>query len=99
MHRDLKPENILLCTDGDMSRIKLIDFGLAVKQESSDFTKNEDLHDCGGTAYYMAPEYTQGEYTSKIDIWAIGVTVYRILTGRLPFIGEDSDEVFDAILT
>ena len=79
VHRDLKPENILVDQDGS---IKLADFGLAAH-----FKLNKNIEDRAGTYKYMAPEQaTQGKiYGKKIDIWALGIIMYKILScGKHP---------------
>ena len=92
IHRDVKPENIFLETDG---KTKLIDFGVA---------KIEGMHLTGdgftlGTPYYMAPEQVRGEHlTPLIDVYAFGVTLYEMLTGRRAVDGKSVDQIFDSIL-
>ena len=79
-----------------MSRIKVIDFGLSYEVDGD---LGQVIDGCGGTHYYMAPEQIESKMTRKVDIWAVGVIMYRMLIGKLPFIGFDSDEIFKAIQT
>eukprot|EP00961_Rhodomonas_salina_P224635 3036943-Rhodomonas_salina.2 len=84
-HRDLKPENLMYGSDDPNSsqydRIKICDLGLARQYENS-----EMLQSACGTPGYMAPELLeQRPYRCKVDIWAIGVTLYQLLCGFLPF--------------
>jgi tetratricopeptide (TPR) repeat protein len=88
LHRDLKPANTFLCDDG---RVKLLDFGLAhllgTEGESS-----------GGTPAYMAPEqWTGASGTAASDVFAMGVLLYRMFTGALPF--SEADGTRDATAT
>ncbi|CAK9303054.1 unnamed protein product [Gordionus sp. m RMFG-2023] len=78
IHRDIKPENILLCSDG---HIKLADYGLC----TDSFVCRR--HTLGlGTIYYCAPEVTRDPYYNfSIDWWALGVLVFEMLIGELPF--------------
>jgi calcium-dependent protein kinase len=78
VHRDIKPENIMIGGDGE---IKLIDFGLSEKSVK----KDASLHTIAGTPYYMAPEVLEGDYNFKCDIWSLGVLMYVLLSGYLPF--------------
>ncbi|CAH3017356.1 unnamed protein product [Porites evermanni] len=95
IHRDLKPENILLTKKGD---IKISDFGLSaiidpVKQEK---INNAEII---GTPRYMAPEIIlQDPYDACVDWWALGVMVFTMLTGMMPFDAESEDELFDLIV-
>ena len=83
VHRDIKPENIMIRKDG----IALImDFGLAHRTGSVQLTKAGSTV---GTIAYMSPEQARGEHVDhRTDIWALGVVLYEMLAGRLPFAGE-----------
>ncbi|MCO4760069.1 MAG: protein kinase [Myxococcales bacterium] len=79
LHRDIKPDNILIAVDGTA---KLLDFGLA-RAFDDGFGEQSVL---AGTPYYMAPEQIDGSSVNhKADIYALGVILYRMFTGRLPF--------------
>ena len=77
IHRDIKPENILFSNKKNYSSLKLIDFGLAT------FSKQD--HKSVGTPFYMSPETIEGNSCVLSDIWSVGVIVYQMLTGKLPF--------------
>lgn len=89
IHRDIKPSNILLCENG---KIKVTDFGLAkvVQQKSGASTVTQAR---AGTLYYMSPEQIKGLKNVDIrsDLYSLGMTVYEMLTGRVPFDKTDSD--------
>ena len=91
MHRDIKPENIMI-TDED--EVKLIDFGLS---KISKETRKNNLHTATGTPYYMAPEVFTEHYWSKADLWSLGVILYVLVSGHIPFEGNDATEVYLAI--
>ena len=78
---------------GKDDEIKLIDFGLS--KRSTD--KSKTLQTIAGTPYYMAPEVLEGDYNFKCDIWSLGVLLYVLLSGYLPFQGENRTEVFSKI--
>jgi serine/threonine protein kinase len=102
IHRDLKPENIMLTRrEGDPDFVKVLDFGLAKlsagpkKAGDQDATvqKLTQLGEIFGTPQYMAPEQTTGgEADGRTDLYALGVIMYEMLTGRLPFDGKDIAE-------
>jgi len=92
VHRDLKPENIFLVTRGeDVAFVKVLDFGLAKLLDGD----GAPTHETGtgvvmGTPYYMAPEQCEGraELDGRADIYALGVVLFEMLTGKLPFGGN-----------
>ena len=107
IHRDLKPENIMIRRDGI---VKVLDFGLAklTAHESADVnaeapTKAILKTDPGtvlGTAIYMSPEQARGiPVDARTDIFSIGVVLYEMVTGCLPFAGSTSSEVLASILS
>ena len=95
VHRDLKPENFLFNNTKPERELKLVDFGLSNKFSN----KFEILHSTVGTPFYIAPEVLKGNYDSKCDMWSLGVIFYLILSGELPFYGENVREVFKRIET
>ena len=95
IHRDLKPENIFLLNDGG---IKILDFGIArVKSQAKRITKTGRLI---GTPYYMSPEQVKGmEVDERSDIYSLGVIMYEMFTGKVPFEGETVHEIIAKILS
>ena len=82
VHRDLKPDNIIIISNGS---IKIADFGVA-RPENSELTQHNEII---GSANYMAPEVWLGEpITPSIDLYALGVILYELATGQLPFDAE-----------
>lgn len=84
VHRDLKPENLLIDKEEVNPKIKIIDFGT-----SQHFTPDQSMSQKFGTPYYIAPEVLKKNYTSKCDIWSIGVILYILLCGYPPFNGAN----------
>ncbi|NVB41115.1 serine/threonine protein kinase [Pseudenhygromyxa sp. WMMC2535] len=100
VHRDLKPDNcIRVSAEGDPDFIKIIDFGVA-KLLGEQATESGRLTKTGivvGTPEYVAPEQAQGqEVDHRVDIYALGVLMTELLTGKLPFTGESYVEVLMA---
>jgi len=88
LHRDLKPENILV---DEQDHVHITDFGLAKSLEAARMTQTGAIV---GTPHYMAPEQVRGEPADeRTDIYALGVILYRMLTGSLPFAGASDWEV------
>jgi len=98
MHRDLKPENILLVSKVSNTDVKVSDFGLA--KMSRDFPRRlPRSHSICGSDYYLAPEVIkQEEYGREIDIWALGVIAYVLLSGSLPFFHQVMHKLYRQII-
>ena len=92
VHRDLKPGNIF-CDEGV---VKLGDYGLSKFISCS---RRSGQTESVGTVHYMAPEVANGRYGKEIDIYALGIILYEMLTGRVPFDGESVGEVLMKHLT
>jgi serine/threonine protein kinase len=102
IHRDLKPANVFITSVGDRNNfVKLLDFGiskLTAEESPSDLTGTGFVL---GTPHYMSPEQARGvrNIDSRTDIYAVGVILYEMLTGILPYTGESYNEILYQIST
>jgi serine/threonine protein kinase len=88
VHRDVKPGNILLTEEGGVEILRLVDFGIVAIDGSQEATKLTGVGKAVGTPEYMAPEQARGvEATSAVDLYALGVILYQMLAGEVPFPG------------
>lgn len=89
IHMDIKPQNVILPKDGT---VKIADFGIALLEESMD--NNEGAEEAIGSIHYISPEQARGETVdARTDIYSLGVVMYEMLTGRIPFDGDSVAEV------
>lgn len=101
VHRDIKPENIMVRRD---SIVKVLDFGLAKPNEqiimSGDTTSNRTVPGTVmGSARYMSPEQARGQdVDGRTDIWSLGVVLYEMLTGSVPFNGDTAADTLAAVI-
>ena len=88
IHRDIKPQNVLILEDG---RVKITDFGIAMALNSNELTQTNSVM---GSVHYLPPEQAAGHgSTIKSDIYSLGILMYELLTGKLPFKGENAVEI------
>lgn len=88
IHRDIKPQNILVKDDGT---VKITDFGIALAHDAIQLTQSDAVL---GSAHYIAPETTKGEVASvQTDIYALGIVFYELLSGTVPFKGDNPIQV------
>lgn len=94
VHRDVKPDNVLVDGEG---RVRVADFGLALGLDSERLTKTGAIV---GTPYYMAPEQIKSpkDVDTRVDVFALGVMLYELMTGQRPFQGQTAGEVTHKII-
>jgi eukaryotic-like serine/threonine-protein kinase len=100
LHRDLKPANLFLAEQNGRTILKVLDFGI-----SKNLNPDTDAHLTAtsamlGTALYMAPEQLRKrkDVDERVDVWALGVILYELVSGNVPFIGESLPEIITLIL-
>jgi serine/threonine protein kinase len=102
VHRDLKPENVILVKGARARQVKVLDFGLAKLAELEQRLELEPLTQvgmCFGTPHYMSPEQIQGRAAERsADLWALSVMAYELVSGQLPWDGDDAHAVFRRVL-
>ena len=88
IHRDIKPQNIMILENGI---VKITDFGIAVAMNSTQLTQTNSVM---GSVHYLPPEQASGKgATLQSDIYSLGILMYELLTGKLPFKGENAVEI------
>lgn len=88
IHRDIKPQNIMILDDG---KVKITDFGIAMALNSNELTQTNSVM---GSVHYLPPEQANGNgATIKSDIYSLGILMFELLTGKLPFKGENAVEI------
>lgn len=88
IHRDIKPQNVLIKDDGT---VKITDFGIAMALNSNELTQTNSVM---GSVHYLPPEQANGSgSTIKSDIYSLGILMFELLTGKLPFKGENAVEI------
>jgi Tol biopolymer transport system component/tRNA A-37 threonylcarbamoyl transferase component Bud32 len=93
VHRDIKPANVMMTRHGD---VKVVDFGLAKLMRQTALTRTGTTL---GTVAYMSPEQAQGqECDHRTDVWSLGVVLYEMLTGQVPFGGDQPYSIWAAII-
>lgn len=88
IHRDLKPQNVMILDDG---LVKITDFGIAMALNSNELTQTNSVM---GSVHYLPPEQANGSgSTIKSDIYSLGIMMFELLTGKIPFKGENAVEI------
>lgn len=88
IHRDIKPQNVMILEDG---RVKITDFGIAMALNSNELTQTNSVM---GSVHYLPPEQASGSgSTIKSDIYSLGILMYELLTGKVPFRGDNAVEI------
>ena len=88
IHRDIKPQNVMILEDG---RVKITDFGIAMALNNHELTQTNSVM---GSVHYLPPEQASGSgSTIKSDVYSLGILMYELLTGKVPFKGDNAVEI------
>ena len=88
IHRDIKPQNVMILEDG---RVKITDFGIAMALNNNELTQTNSVM---GSVHYLPPEQASGSgSTIKSDIYSLGILMFELLTGKVPFKGDNAVEI------
>ena len=88
IHRDIKPQNVMILEDG---RVKITDFGIAMALNNNELTQTNSVM---GSVHYLPPEQASGNgSTIKSDVYSLGILMFELLTGKVPFKGENAVEI------
>jgi serine/threonine protein kinase len=100
VHRDLKPENVFLAREEEGETAKVLDFGIAKRPSMRLEDTGTKTGSLVGTPFYMSPEQARGtrQIDHRSDLWSLGVIVFEVMTGDLPFCGEGLGEVLGKIM-
>lgn len=96
LHRDVKPDNVLVAGTPDRAVVKVIDFGIAKDVEAVGMTKTQ-AGEVLGTPYFMAPEQVNGQTDARSDVFSLGATLFRLLTGCYPISFPESAGVAEIL--
>ncbi len=96
VHRDIKPQNLFLARYDDEEIVKILDFGIAKSNEQAGRTRTGSIM---GSLHYLSPEQARDakRVDHRTDLWALGVVLYRALTGQMPFMGKDVIDLLQKI--
>lgn len=88
IHRDIKPQNVMILDDG---RVKITDFGIAIASNATELTQTNSVV---GSVHYLPPEQANGQgATIKSDIYSLGILMFELITGHVPFKGDNAVEI------
>lgn len=88
IHRDIKPQNVMILDDG---RVKITDFGIAIASNATELTQTNSVM---GSVHYLPPEQANGQgATIKSDIYSLGILMFELITGHVPFKGDNAVEI------
>src|SRR5258708_35859213 len=98
VHRDIKPANLFIADTHYGRHVKVVDFGISKQNEPGDVNLTGSMA-CMGAPRYMAPEQMRSSKMAdaRSDVWALGIVLYELTTGRKPFDGDDDVEIIMSI--